>query len=484
MAAPPPAAASLSVALPSEMLNILHDTLSSSSSTSHTSPSDLLTSNAFATALDAADSLSKFREAFHIPPIRSTPTWGMRSKGAACIYLCGNSLGLQPKSARAAVERELLKWERYGIDGQFVGEEPWVRVNELCVENMSELVGAKPVEVCLMNTLTVNLHMMMISFYRPNATRNKVLIEHKAFPSDHHAVVSQIKEKGFDPAECLIEVQPRAGEETLKTEDIVAKIRQYKDSLALVLLSAVQYYTGQAFEIQPIAEALRKYAPQCRLGLDLAHAVGNTRVKLHDWGVDFACWCTYKYLNSGPGSIGGCFVHEKHADAGDKLVRLAGWWGHRKEDRFDMSHEFVPARGAFGWQLSNPPVLPLTVLRASLDIFHDAGFGNLLRKSEMLTRYLEVMLERVMEKGTYKVITPGYDRRAERGCQLSLVFSAPMERIHPVIEREGVVCDLRKPNVMRIAPCPLYNSFQDVFDFVHILAKAVAGTEGERNAEA
>ena len=442
--------------------------------TSLSSTPNALTSARFAAALDAADPLARFREAFHVPRIRTQPRWGVRHHGEDCIYLCGNSLGLQPKSARSAVEKELLRWEEHGIDGQFVGEEPWVRVNELCVGKMSELVGAMEVEVCLMNSLTVNLHVMMVTFYRPNSVRNKILIEAKAFPSDHQAVVSQIVEKGFDPAACLIQVAPRDGEETLRTRDIVDTIREHKDSLALVLLSGVQYYTGQAFEVEPVVKAVKEHAPLCRIGLDLAHAVGNIRLELHDWDIDFACWCTYKYLNSGPGSIGGCFVHEKHADSGAELVRLSGWWGHRKEDRFEMNPGFVPSRGAFGWQMSNPPVLPLAVLRASLDIFHEAGFENLLKKSTMLTRYLEVLLEGLVEEGTYKVITPGYDRRSERGCQLSLVFVAPMESIHAVIEREGVVCDLRKPNVMRIAPCPLYNSFQDVYDFAHILSKAVA----------
>mmetsp|Transcript_16562 Transcript_16562/g.19844 ORF Transcript_16562/g.19844 Transcript_16562/m.19844 type:complete len:486 (-) Transcript_16562:111-1568(-) len=427
-----------------------------------------------AVTLDREDPLGEFRQEFLFPVVKSPDCrFGIKKKGEATVYLCGNSLGLQPKQTREYVEEELKKWETLGVDGHFSKVRPWVTIDELCVDNMAKIVGAKSLEVCIMNSLTVNLHLMMVSFYRPNAQRYKVIIEGKSFPSDYIAVVSQIREKGYDPETALIKVYPRKGEHTLLTTDIKAAIRENADELALVLIGGLQYYTGQAFEIEKIVKATREVAPNANVGIDLAHAVGNIPLQLHDWGVDFACWCTYKYLNSGPGSIGGCFVHERHANKGTEIPRFAGWWGHRKEDRFDMAETFIPTPGAFGWQLSNPPVLPLAALRASLDIFARAGMAGLRTKSISLTRYLELLLELQLPEGMCKVITPGYDRAEERGCQLSLTFFFPMEKVHSVIEREGVICDLRKPNVMRIAPCPLYNSYCDVFDFVQILKKAI-----------
>ena len=322
-----------------------------------------------------------------------------------------------------------------------------------------------------MNSLTVNLHLMMVSFYRPTSTRFKVLIESHAFPSDYHAVTSQIKFHGFDPIESLIQVGPRDDEKNLRTEDIENVIKSNKNEIALVLLSGVQYYTGQAFHIQRITALAREIG--ATVGWDLAHAVGNIPLELHDWGVDFACWCTYKYLNSGPGSIGGCFVHERHANK-DDLPRFAGWWGHRKEDRFLMKDEFVPSYGAFGWQLSNPPVLPLAALRASLDLFEKATMDRLRAKSEKLTRYLELLLESNFSSADVRIITPGGDRKDERGCQLSLEFSKPVGVIYERLLAEGIIGDKREPNAMRIAPAPMYNSFADVYDFVCILKRLIS----------
>mmetsp|Transcript_6833 Transcript_6833/g.7840 ORF Transcript_6833/g.7840 Transcript_6833/m.7840 type:complete len:469 (+) Transcript_6833:106-1512(+) len=434
---------------------------------------DAVRSRGLAEILDENDELSKFRQDFLFPKVNTAPKFAVKSHGEETIYLCGNSLGLQPKRTREYVQEELDKWAECGVEGHFTKIRPWVTIDELCVNTMAKIVGAKPIEVAIMNSLTVNLHLMMTTFYRPNAQRFKIIIEGKAFPSDVIAVESQIREKGFNPDDALVKIATREGENNLRTEDIIEAIREHRDNLALVLLGGLQYYTGQAFQMESVAKAISEIAPEAKFGVDLAHAVGNMELHLHDWGVDFACWCTYKYLNSGPGSIGGCFVHERYAHKGKELQRHAGWWGHRKSDRFDMAETFIPSAGAFGWQLSNPPVLPLAALRASLEIFDEAGMANLRNKSINLTRYLEVLLHVCLPQGICKVITPGFDRYQERGCQLSLTFSIAMEKVHSIIEREGVVCDLRKPNVMRIAPCPLYNSYVDVFDFVKILAKGI-----------
>jgi len=422
-------------------------------------------SESSALALDDLDELRVFREEFLVPE-------------RAGVYLCGNSLGLQPRGARAEVLKELDAWARFGVEGHFAGSRPWVTIDEVCVEDMASVVGALPSEVATMNSLTVNLHLMMISFYRPTAERNKILIESKAFPSDLNAVVSQVKEKGFDPEECVLKASPREGEESLRTEDIEKLIEKNKDSLALVMFAGVQYYTGQAFEMEKIVKAVRGHCGEeaCKVGFDLAHAVGNIELRLHDWDVDFACWCSYKYLNSGPGGIGGCFVHSKFDERSTDIPRLNGWWGHRKEDRFKMGEEFLPAKGAFAWQLSNPPVLVLATLRASLDVFKRAGMPRLRAKSVALTRYLELLIETQLPKGACRSITPGFGRKNERGAQLSLVFSQPVKKVHDQIESAGVICDLREPDVMRIAPAPLYNSFHDIWKFVSVLKEALLNT--------
>ena len=391
------------------------------------------------------------------------------------MYLCGNSLGLQPRRCAAYVNAELVKWQRRGVEGHFPATIyeadqplPWVTVDETCVESLARVVGAKPVEVATMNSLSSNLHFMMVSFYRPTQARHKIIIEAKAFPSDHHACESQIRFHGFDPATSLVEIAPRAGEETLRTEDILACVREHGATTALVMLSGVQYYTGQAFEIGPVTAAAR--AEGCCVGWDLAHAVGNVELKLHEWGPDFACWCTYKYLNSGPGSIGGCFVHERHKEKGfDELPRFAGWWGHRKDDRFVMNPEFVPSPGAFGWQLSNPPVLCLAALRASCELFDAATMPRLLRKSRMLTAYLAELLARDEKCARHvTVLTPA--QTTQRGAQLSLVFDQPVKTVFAKLSGEGIICDKREPDVIRIAPAPMYNNFSDVREFVQTIS--------------
>ncbi|GBG24624.1 Kynureninase [Hondaea fermentalgiana] len=434
-----------------------------------TDPSKGLGSQWFAEQLDARDELRELRQEFIFPRVdRADP------ESESCVYLCGNSLGLQPRKAKEYVTEELDKWANLGVEGHFASTRPWVTVDELCIQDMAHVVGAQSSEVATMNSLTVNLHLMMVSFYRPTQTRNKILIETKAFPSDWMATRSQIREKGFDPDECLVEAKPRSGEETLRTEDIEALIAEHADSLALVMLSGIQYYTGQAFEFERIVKAVRKHCgDDCRVGFDLAHAAGNLELKLHDWDVDFACWCTYKYLNSGPGGIGGCFVHSKFGD-GKSLPRFEGWWGHRKEDRFKMDAKFLPTEGAFGWQLSNPCVLPLATLRASLELFRTATMPRLRAKSESLTRYLELLLESELPTGACRSITPGFTRRHERGSQLSLVFANPVKAVHSALEKKGVICDMREPDVMRIAPAPIYNSYMDVWRFVQLLKETLA----------
>eukprot|EP00516_Mucochytrium_quahogii_P001967 CAMPEP_0203744310 /NCGR_PEP_ID=MMETSP0098-20131031/427_1 /ASSEMBLY_ACC=CAM_ASM_000208 /TAXON_ID=96639 /ORGANISM=" , Strain NY0313808BC1" /LENGTH=440 /DNA_ID=CAMNT_0050631803 /DNA_START=263 /DNA_END=1585 /DNA_ORIENTATION=+ len=423
-----------------------------------------LMSREFALALDAGDELKCFREQFHMPKSED---------GSECVYLCGNSLGLQPKKAQDYVMEEMTKWAQKGVEGHFCDVRPWVTVDELCRNEMAAVVGAQVDEVATMNSLTMNLHVLLISFYRPTATRNKILIEAKAFPSDFYAVRSQVMEKGYNPDECVVLVSPRPGEETIRTEDIEALVEKHKDELAVVMLSGIQYYTGQVFEMEKITKFVKRITgEQCKVGFDLAHAVGNVILRLHDWNVDFACWCTYKYLNSGPGGVGGIFVHSRHGED-ETIPKLCGWWGHRKEDRFKMKDSFTPSKGAFSWQVSNPCVLPLATLRASLELFGKAGMPAIREKSVALTRYLEILLDLELPSGVCKVITPSFDRLEERGAQLSLVFSKPVKVVHEKISKEGVICDLREPDVMRIAPCPLYNTFTDVYRFVHILKSSL-----------
>ncbi len=413
---------------------------------------------AFAQQLDQQDPLAHMRECFHIPKIKHSEQDE--------IYFCGNSLGLQPRLTAQYLNDELSKWQTLGVKGHFDCEFPWMPYHEFLAEESAKLVGGKPSEVVNMNSLTANLHFLMVSFYRPSAKKFKVLIEDHAFPSDHYAVESQIKFHGFDPDEALVLLKPRDGAECLQLEDILASIDEHADELALIMLPGVQYYTGQTFDMQAIADAAQHH--NITVGFDLAHAAGNIEMQLHDWGVDFAAWCTYKYLNSGPGSVAGCFVHEKHHDNPD-LPRFAGWWGHDKDTRFKMENHFVPIQSAEGWQLSNPPILSLAAIRASLDTIKMAGgISELRNKSKLLTAFLRFLLEHRLAKHV-DIITPDDDLS---GCQLSICISSDHKtgkQVFQAIEAAGVTCDWREPNVIRVAPVPLYNSFSDCVHFVDIL---------------
>jgi kynureninase len=414
---------------------------------------DFKTSKSFAIEMDANDPLAKYRGRFHIPKTKT---------GDDCIYLCGNSLGLQPKTVRACVEQELKDWELLGVEGHLHAQHPWLPYHEFLTEQTARLVGAKPLEVVVMNSLTVNLHLLMVSFYRPTSQRHKIVIEANAFPSDQYAVQSQIKFHGFDPQTSLIELQPRHGEVNLRIEDIEAFIAKEGGSMALIMLGGVNYATGQAFEMERITKA--GHAQGCIVGFDLAHAAGNLLLQLHDWNIDFAAWCSYKYLNAGPGSLAGCFVHERHANK-PELPRFAGWWGHNKKTRFQMGPHFDVLAGAEGWQLSNPPILPLAALRASMDIFDEASMGKLRAKSILLTGYLEFLLDQYPNKN-FSVITPRDP--AQRGAQLSIRMQQPGPKICDSLLARSVICDWREPDILRVAPAPLYNSFLEVHRFVEI----------------
>ena len=404
----------------------------------------------FAAAQTARDPLAHFRERFHIPKM---------ADGSDCIYLCGQSLGLQPKSAREYVEQELQDWARLGVDGQLHARNPWIPYHELLTAPISRLVGALPIEVVAMNSLTVNLHMMMVSFYRPTPQCHKILIEANAFPSDQYAVKSQVQYHGYDPAVSLMEVAPRPGECAIRTEDIEKLIDAEGKKIALIMLGGVNYYSGQAFDFSRITAA--GHAKGCVVAFDLAHAIGNLPLKLHDWNVDFAVWCSYKYLNGGPGAIAGCFVHERHARH-PKLPRFTGWWGHDKENRFLMKPDFHPIPGAEGWQLSNPSILSAAALRSSLDIFDEAKMERLRAKSALLTGYLEFLLDQDRSK-RFSIITPRDS--AQRGAQLSLRVNENGRAICDALAKEGIICDWREPDILRVAPVPLYNTFLDVYTF-------------------
>lgn len=402
--------------------------------------------------LDRSDPLARFRDEFHIP---------RRVNGEEEIYFAGNSLGLLPKRTPKYVAAELESWKELAVKAHFSGENPWMPYHELLAEPMARLVGAAPGEVVAMNSLTVNLHLMMASFYRPTRERHRILLEERAFPSDDYALESQARFHGFDPSEALVRV---------RSEDVAAVLERDGGSIALVLLPGVQYYTGEAFDIEAITRLA--HAKGCIAGFDLAHAAGNLVLRLHDWNVDFAVWCTYKYLNSGPGSVGACFVHERHGRRSD-LPRLAGWWGHDKASRFRMEPGFRPIPGAEGWQLSNPPILSLAAIRASLDVFTEAGGMEPLReKSVRLTGYLEWLLRRDLAEPV-EILTPADPHR--RGCQLSLRVrsSVPGREVFERLEASGVTCDWREPDVIRVAPVPLYNRYEEVWRFVEILKEAL-----------
>jgi len=419
----------------------------------------------FAAAMDARDPLASFRERFHIPK---------RPTGQDCLYFCGHSLGLQPRNAASYVEEELKAWAEFGVEGHFRGKHPWMPYHRFLTSQMAAVVGAKPSEVVVMNSLTANLHLLMVSFYRPDRDRYKILIEHGAFPSDRYAVVSQIRMHGLDPATSLIELKPRQGESCLRDEDIQAWIDREGHSIALILLPGVNYATGQAFDLNNIASAA--HAQGCVVGFDLAHAAGNLPLRLHDSGADFAVWCSYKYLNGGPGSVGACFVHERHARSWD-VPRFAGWWGHDQETRFQMGPDFHPMEGAEGWQLSNPPILALAALRASLDIFHEVGMARLRHKSLVLTEYLRYLLDRE-PSSRFLIVTP---REVDRhGAQLSLQIASEGHAICERLAADGVIVDWREPDTIRAAPVPLYNSFSDVFEFAARFAVETRGIAPRR----
>ena len=421
-------------------------------------PGSHQSSEEFARGMDGRDPLAHFRDRFHIPKLPN---------GQECIYLCGHSLGLQPKTAAAYLQQELRDWAELGVEGHFRGKNPWFTYHRLLTERTAQLVGADSSEVVVMNSLTVNLHLMMTSFYRPTATRHKILMEGAAFPSDQYALKSQIRFHGFDPASCLVELRPRNGESCMREEDMQLLIDREGESIALILLGGVNYVTGQAFDISGISAAGHKKG--CVVGFDLAHAAGNIPLRLHDWGPDFAVWCSYKYLNGGPGCVGGCFVHQRHGHAWS-LPRFAGWWGHDEKTRFEMGPDFHPMEGAEGWQLSNPPVLALAPLRASMEIFAEAGLDALRAKSVSLTGYLEFLLRKKMSS-EFSIITPAEETR--RGAQLSLRLSRRRREICDRLAAVGVIGDWREPDILRVAPVPLYNSYTDVFQFAQRFSAAL-----------
>jgi kynureninase len=413
----------------------------------------------FAREMDAGDPLAGYRDRFHLP---------LNPDGSEVIYFTGNSLGLMPKTVRGFVEQELDDWQNLAVEGHVKAMHPWLPYHEFLTEQMARVIGAKPIETVVMNSLTVNLHLLLVSFFRPTGDRRKVVIEKGAFPSDQYAIESQIRCHGLDPRETLIELSPREGESTLRTEDIVETIEQNGDSIATILLGGVNYYTGQAFDMKTITEAGHRVS--ALVGFDLAHAVGNLYLKMHDWDVDFAVWCSYKYLNGGPGAVAGAFVNERHAHAFD-LCRFAGWWGHDKETRFLMGPDFRPIPGAEGWQISNPPILQMAALRASLDIFDEVGMSKLREKSESLTGYLEFLIHEIGDE-RISIVTPRDP--GQRGCQLSIRVKGGDRTLHQCIVSQGVSVDWREPDVIRVTPVPLYNKYAEVHRFAEILKNSLA----------
>jgi kynureninase len=405
----------------------------------------------FAQQLDAQDALKHFRERFYMPIIN----------GKECLYFTGNSLGLQPKTTQHYVLNELEDWANYGVEGHFYGRVPWFSYHEIFPEKLSKIVGALPEEVVVMNQLTVNLHVLMATFYRPTAQRYKILCEAKAFPSDQYALEAQARLHGFDPATAVVEVAPRPGEHTLRTEDIVAAIEQHGHELALVLFGGVNYYTGQLFDMAAITAAAHQVGAYA--GFDLAHAAGNVALQLHNWQVDFACWCSYKYLNSGPGGVAGAFIHQRHI-GNTELPRLAGWWGYDKATRFNMEKGFRAIPTAEGWQLSNAPVLSMAAHRAAVDIFDEAGMAALAAKGLQLSGYTIFVLQQInaeMGRELIQLITPLDEK--ERGCQVSFMIPERGRAVFEALKQQGVIADWREPDVIRVAPVPLYNRFEEVF---------------------
>ncbi|XP_006880810.1 PREDICTED: kynureninase [Elephantulus edwardii] len=430
--------------------------------------------------LDEEDKLKHFRECFYIPKMRDLPPIDLSlvNKDENAIYFLGNSLGLQPKMVKTYLEEELDKWAKMGGYGHDVGKRPWIIGDESIVGLMTDIVGANEKEIVLMNGLTVNLHLLLLSFFKPTSKRYKILLEAKAFPSDHYAIESQLQFHGLNVETCMRIIKPREGEETLRMEDILEVIEKEGDTIAVILFSGVHFYTGQLFNMPAITKAGQ--AKGCFVGFDLAHAVGNVELHLHDWGVDFACWCSYKYLNSGAGGLAGAFVHGKHA----RTIRpaIVSWFGHELNTRFKMDNKLQLIPGASGFRISNPPILLVCSLHASLEIFKQATVKALRRKSILLTGYLEYMIKHYYNKDNAEskrplmnIITPSHIE--ERGCQLTLTFSAPMNYVYKELEKRGVVCDKREPNGIRVAPVPLYNSFHDVYKFVHLLISVLDSAE-------
>lgn len=426
------------------------------------------TSESHALALDQADSLQNVRNEFCIPRIEKGP-----HAGQDAVYLCGNSLGLMPRATRDAVLQELDDWARLGVEGHFHAKHPWYPAHEFCREAAARLVGARPHEVVVMNSLTVNLHLMMVSFYRPRGSRTRSIIEDAAFPSDSYAVQSQAAWHGLDPREAVVRLRPRAGEQTLRTDDVIGEIQRHGESVALVMLGGVNYLTGQVMDFARITEAGHRVG--AIVGWDLAHAAGNVPLHLHDWNADFACWCSYKYLNAGAGAVAGCFIHERHVrntrwdGEGGGLPRFAGWWGNDPATRFKMGPEFVPVPTADAWSLSNPPVMALSPVRVSLGIFDRVGMGALREKSLKLTGYLRGLIDGIGagQQTPIEVITPREPEAS--GCQLSIAVKDRPRELFNALTADGVMCDFREPNVIRVAPVPLYNTFHDCWRFAGML---------------
>jgi len=416
----------------------------------------------FALKSDKSDELSEYRQRFYIPTVN----------GQEALYFTGNSLGLQPKSAKSHLIQELDDWAKFGVEGHFEAKNPWVSYHKILSEPFATLVGAHPNEVVAMNGLSVNLHLMLVSFYQPKGKRTNIICEAKAFPSDQYVLESQVKFHGLKPEDTIVEVSPREGEHCIREEDILSTIQAVGDELALVFWGGVNYYTGQVFDMSKITKAAK--AVGAFVGFDLAHGVGNIALNLHDWEVDFASWCSYKYLNSGPGGISGVFVHNTHENNVD-LPRFSGWWGHDEERRFLMEKGFVPMLGAEGWQLSNAPVFSMATCKASMDIFDEVGMPKLIAKSRKLTNFMEFVFNDISaryDNCNFEIITPQEERY--RGCQLSILMHGQGKDMFDFISREGVIADWREPNVIRLAPVPLYNSFEDIFKLGQIIEKALS----------
>ena len=415
----------------------------------------------FAQSLDAQDGLNKYRQEFIFPHVN----------GKQVIYFTGNSLGLQPKRTKSYVDEVMADWANLAVEGHFYSDKPWWDYQERFAVPLSDIVGAKPAEVGVMNTLTVNLHLLMVSFYNPTPHKYKIICEEKAFPSDQYMFQSQVKFHGFDPKDAIVEIKRREGEANIRLEDVLAKIEEVGSELALVLIGGVNYYTGQVFDMKTITAAGQKYGAY--VGWDLAHAAGNIKLELHDWNVDFAAWCSYKYMNSGPGNASGFFVHEKHHN--DKeLNRFAGWYGHNKERRFKMEPDFDPVHGADGWQISNLPILSLAPYLASVEMFAEVGMDKLIAKRNLITSYLEFVLHEIdkeLEGADFEILTPS--NQEERGCQLSVYLHGQGRELFEYLMKNGVITDWREPNVIRLAPAPFYCSFEDMYEFGQILKRGI-----------